>query len=83
MGKNKFTFYAVARGRKVGLFSTWDECKTHVNGFNGAKYRGFHSKEDAQRYETRLNFGCAGHPEIVLMEYLSTKSFIFVLWQIY
>ena len=57
MGKNKFTFYAVARGRKVGLFSTWDECKTHVNGFNGAKYRGFHSKEDAQRYETRFNFG--------------------------
>ena len=60
MGKNKFTFYAVARGRKVGLFSTWDECKTHVTGFNGAKYRGFHSKDDAQRYETRFNFGRGG-----------------------
>lgn len=49
MGKSKWTFYAVARGRQSGLYPTWNECKLQVDGYNGAKFKGFNSKEDAER----------------------------------
>ena len=49
MGKQKWSFYAVARGKKVGIFPNWNECKLQVNGFNGARFKGFNSKEEAQR----------------------------------
>ena len=49
MGKNKWAFYAVAKGRNVGLFSTWNECKIQIDGYKGARFKGFNSKEDAER----------------------------------
>ena len=45
----KWSYYAVAKGRKVGLFTTWDDCKKQVNGFKGARFKGFHSKDDAEK----------------------------------
>lgn len=42
--------YAVAVGRKTGLFTDWDEAKGYVDGFAGAKYKSFFSSEDAQKY---------------------------------
>ena len=32
-------FYAVKNGRKVGIFSTWEECQKQVVGFKGAIYK--------------------------------------------
>ena len=49
MGKTKWTYYAVARGRHAGLYSTWNECKMQVDGYKGAKFKGFNSKDDAER----------------------------------
>ena len=49
MGKTKWNFYAVARGRQVGLYPTWNECKTQVDGYKGARFKGFISKDDAER----------------------------------
>jgi len=46
----KWSYYAVAKGRKVGLFTTWDDCKKQVNGFKGARFKGFHSKDDAEKF---------------------------------
>jgi len=48
MAKNKF--YAIRKGKKVGIFKTWDECKEQVNGFSGAEYKSFTSIEDANEY---------------------------------
>ena len=45
----KWSYYAVAKGRNVGIFSNWNECKLHVLGFDGARFKGFNSKEDAER----------------------------------
>ena len=45
----KWSFYAVARGRKPGIFSTWDECKQQTDGFHGARFKGFKSKQEAER----------------------------------
>ena len=33
--------YAVRAGRACGIFTTWEECKKQVDGYAGARYKGF------------------------------------------
>ncbi len=49
MAKKK-NFYAVRNGREIGIFTSWDECRKMVEGFTGAEYKGFMTKEDAVLY---------------------------------
>lgn len=44
----KKKFYVVWKGRKTGIFSTWDECKQAVEGVPGSKYKSFNSKAEAE-----------------------------------
>lgn len=48
MAKTKF--YAVRKGRQTGVFSSWDECKTQIQGFSGAVYKSFETREEAESY---------------------------------
>ena len=34
-------YYAVAVGKKPGIYTKWDECKAMVHGFPGAVYKSF------------------------------------------
>lgn len=43
-------FYAVKEGIKIGIYNTWEECKKQIDGYSGAKYRSFVSKEEAEKY---------------------------------
>lgn len=43
-------YYAVRKGKKTGIFNTWDECKKNVDGFSGAQYKSFKTKEEALAY---------------------------------
>lgn len=43
-------FYAVARGRQIGVFETWEECSKQVNKFSGAIYKKFGTKSDAWKF---------------------------------
>ncbi|KOY78793.1 viroplasmin family protein [Apilactobacillus kunkeei] len=43
-------FYAVRKGKKPGIYKTWDECKNQVNGFPGAEYKSFKTKSEAKSY---------------------------------
>ena len=43
-------YYCVKEGRNPGIYSTWDECKKEVDGFNGAKYKGFNDINEANEY---------------------------------
>ena len=43
----KFKVYAVAKGRKTGVFKTWAECEAQVKGFAGPIFKGFLSEEEA------------------------------------
>lgn len=43
-------FYAVKQGRKVGIFNTWAECKAQVDGYSGAQFKSFPTKEAALSY---------------------------------
>lgn len=56
MGKKAF-FYAVARGRKTGVFTSWDECQPHVNGFKGAIHQKFKTEEEAKKFLETPTYG--------------------------
>lgn len=43
-------YYAVKRGRKPGIYLTWDECKEQIVHFPYAKYRKFETKEEAEAF---------------------------------
>jgi ribonuclease HI len=48
MAKKKI--YAVKKGKKTGLFYTWEECKASVDGYPCADFKGFFTKEEAEAY---------------------------------
>jgi len=41
-------YYAVVKGRKTGIFSTWQECKEQITGFSGALYKSFKTRSEAE-----------------------------------
>ena len=59
MPKNKF--YVVWSGKNPGIYDTWEKCRKQVEGVEGAKYKGFPTRElaesayndDPQKYLSR------------------------------
>jgi ATP-dependent DNA helicase PIF1 len=47
--KRKF-YYAVARGRKAGIYETWEECELQTKGYSGARFKSFRTQEQAQTF---------------------------------
>ncbi|MGN0377911.1 MAG: viroplasmin family protein [Suilimivivens sp.] len=43
-------FYAVRKGKKTGIFETWEECKESVYGYSCAEYKSFPTMEQAKEY---------------------------------
>jgi ribonuclease HI len=46
MAKQKY--YVVWKGISPGIYTTWPECKAQVDGYRGAKYKSYNTKELAQ-----------------------------------
>lgn len=46
MSKKK-KYYVVWDGHHTGIFDSWETCKVQINGYKGAKYKSFSSKEEA------------------------------------
>lgn len=50
------SFYAVANGRKTGVFTNWNDCKINIDDFKGAIYKKFATIEEATEFiEDHLN----------------------------
>lgn len=43
-------YYAVKKGKRTGIFRTWEECRVCVEGCPGAEYKGFSGLEEARAY---------------------------------
>nr|XP_027221266.1 ribonuclease H1-like [Penaeus vannamei] len=43
-------YYAVAKGKKPGVYATWPECQAQVTGFLGARYKKFATKAEAEEF---------------------------------
>ena len=53
-------YYAVKKGYKTGIFTSWPECLKNVSGYSGAIYKSFSSKKDAENFmnESILSKSC-------------------------
>jgi len=47
MAKKKF--YVVWEGRERGIYNTWKECQAQIEGVNGARYKSFKTKDNAEK----------------------------------
>ncbi len=47
--KGKKKYYVVWRGFKPGIYNTWEDCKKQVIGFDGAQYKSFKDKIEAEQ----------------------------------
>ena len=43
-------FYAVKKGRKKGVYQTWDECQAQTHKFSGAVFKSFKTLQEAQDF---------------------------------
>lgn len=48
MAKGATKYYVVWKGRRPGIYTTWDECKRQVERFPGALYKSFASRALAE-----------------------------------
>lgn len=46
MAKKKY--YAVKKGLVPGIYTSWGECQQNINGYPGAEYKGFLTREEAE-----------------------------------
>lgn len=60
-------YYAVAKGRKTGIYTTWGECETQVKGFSGAVYKSFATETEAKRFMSGNKFLSSGNNRICLL----------------
>ncbi|CAK9439959.1 uncharacterized protein LODBEIA_P40590 [Lodderomyces beijingensis] len=49
MGKSG-KYYAVAKGRNKGVYSSWNECKVQVQGYSGASFKSFTTLSEAKSF---------------------------------
>lgn len=48
--KTQMKYYAVKKGYKPGIYTTWEACSRQVNGYSGADFKRFYDLEDAEDF---------------------------------
>jgi viroplasmin and RNaseH domain-containing protein len=46
---SKTKFYTVWSGKTPGVYASWKECEEQVKGVEGAKYKSFDTREEAEK----------------------------------
>lgn len=67
----KKKFYAVKKGYQTGIFLTWAECQKQTQGFKGALFKSFPTREEAEAY---LN----EQPNVTISEQVDNRYYIYV-----
>ena len=48
MSNKKIKYYVVWSGTVPGIYDSWAECQKHIHGIEGAKYKSFETKAEAE-----------------------------------
>ena len=56
-------FYAVRKGKKPGIYTSWDMCKQQIDGFSGAEFKSFPTREAAEEYISQKQQTVEKEPE--------------------
>jgi len=57
-------YYVVHKGRLPGIYSSWNDCKKQIEGYEGAIFKKFVNQEEAQEF-LKVGFGKNKVPKIV------------------
>jgi len=49
-GHTRKKWYAVAKGRKIGIFKCWEAAEEQVKGFSGHKHHSFRTHAEAEQW---------------------------------
>ncbi|MBU2926610.1 ribonuclease H1 domain-containing protein [Winogradskyella psychrotolerans] len=49
MSKKKKKYYTVWKGHKKGVYNTWNACKAQIKDFQGAQYKSFPTRDEAEK----------------------------------
>ena len=61
-------YYTVWAGRQTGVFDSWEECQRQVHKFEGAKFKSFKTREEAEAAFAHVpvfkhvDAACSGNP---------------------
>src|SRR5512140_3646024 len=44
----KQKYYVVWKGRRTGIFDSWEDCSAQVHGYTGARYKAFETRAEAE-----------------------------------
>lgn len=73
-------FYAVRSGRIPGVYTTWAECQTMINGFQGAIYKAFPSREEAALFAAGKNPNPGSTPDRFYAVAVGNRPGIYTEW---
>lgn len=51
-------YYAVRKGKNIGIYTSWEECQEQILGFSNAEFKGFMTLADAESYMNN-------HPKLI------------------
>lgn len=71
-GRMAQKYYVVWKGKKTGIFNSWDEVKRLIQGYPGAKYKSFGSLDVAKK--------AFADPDSVVSEPKKKKNKYYVIW---
>ncbi len=54
-------YYAVAQGRKTGIFTSWPEAEQQVKGFAKAVYKSFNARQEAEAFLENPHLASRSH----------------------
>ena len=70
-------YYAVKKGKKPGVYRTWDECKAQTDGFSGAIFKSFKTQEEAEAFiENRESAPAAVGDDGWIREYGTLTAYV-------
>jgi ribonuclease HI len=55
MAKSKQKYYVVWKGHTPGIYTSWDQCRRQIHGFQGAQYKAVESMAEAE-YAIKRNY---------------------------
>lgn len=68
------SYYAVRKGRTVGVFHTWEEIEPLVTGYPGASFKKFTTLEDAKRFTQNNENVTTGVKQFKISNYIEIKN---------
>lgn len=60
-------YYAVATGRKPGIYNSWEECENQVDGFSNARFKSFKTIDEAKRYLSDNTSSVSNYRKVCLL----------------